>query len=163
MTRVNVYAYPATEYDETSPRLVGWFNPDSAVEYKEDTVDGERSVNPVPEFSHQSLYHTAKGRWVLCTWSQYQGTEARHEFVDEAAAKDWLLRNAEDAAAEKWFGQLDEESGPNLGGRPPIGAKWEVRLDDETQRRVTAYAGVRPRADVLRELITAGLDALESA
>ncbi|GAA2110952.1 hypothetical protein [Streptomyces synnematoformans] len=160
--RVNVYTYP-TEYDEEGPKLAGWFRLDSATLYKEVTVDGERSANPLPDHSHQTLYRTAQGCWVMCTWSQYSDIETRYEFVDDETAKDWLLRNDEDDAVQQWFGELEEESGPNLGGRPAIGAKWEVRLDAETQRRVTEYAAGRPRADVLRELIDAGLHALEPA
>jgi hypothetical protein len=35
-----------------------------------------------------------------------------------------------------------------------------VRLDEETQRRVTEFAAGRAQADALRDLITAGLDAM---
>lgn len=164
MTRVNVYYYPETEFGETT--LAGWFNPDSAISYAEDTRwDGHNhvSVNPVGRYGHQALYRTKGGRWVLNTWSQWEGSEDRYEFVDDATAKDWLLRNDEDDAVERWFGELEEESGPNLGGRPVVGDKVEVRLDEETLNRVNKLAAGRTRADVLRELIAAGLNDLEPA
>lgn len=164
MTRINVYSYAKDEFDETT--LAGWFNPDSATLYQEATRwDGNNSVsvNPVGKYGHQALYRTAKGRWVLNNWSQWQGVEETYEFIDDATAKDWLLRNEEDDAVKKWFGELDEESGPNLGGRPAVGPKAEVRLSEETLRRVDEFAAGRSRADALRDLIAAGLDALEAA
>lgn len=60
--------------------------------------------------------------------------------------------------------QMTECDVPELkNGRPPVGPKWEVRLDDETRGRVEALMGDRKRADVLRDLIVAGLDASEAA
>lgn len=164
MARVNVYQYAENEYDETT--LAGWFNPDSSTKYDEATRwDGNNnvSINPVGRYGHQALYRTKGGKWVLNNWSQWQGSEDRYEFIDDSTAKDWLLRNEEDAAVEQYFGELEEESGPNLGGRPSVGPKVEVRLDEETLRRVTKFTGDRARADALRDLIAAGLDALESA
>lgn len=159
MLRVNVYSYPTSEHDEEGPKLAGWFRLDSAIPYKEDTVDGERSVNPIPKFSHQTIYRTAKGRWVLNTWSQYQGTVGRYEFVDDETAKDWLLRNDEDAAVTRWFGELEEESGPNLGGRPAVGAKVETRLPDDVLAALDGRAKTEgvSRAEMIRRLVTASL------
>ncbi|MFZ3476015.1 hypothetical protein ACODT4_44295 [Streptomyces sp. 2.9] len=163
MTRINVYTYDDEYGAEDEQRfLVGWFREDSATEYTEDTDLKQNSVNHVPKHCHQGLFRTAQGRWVLRTWSEVGGTEPRHEFVDDAGAKEWLLRNDHDQAVEQWFGELEAESGPRLGGRPSIGQKWEVRLDEETQRRVSEYGAGRPRADVLRELIAAGLTARDA-
>lgn len=164
MTRINVYSYTETEWDETT--LAGWFNDDSATLYKEDTRwngNNHVSVNAVGPHGHQALYRTKGGRWVLNSWSDYQGSEDRYEFIDDQTAKDWLLRNDEDAAIAEHFGTLEEESGPNLGGRPSVGPKVEVRLDEDTLRRINEFASGRARADVLRELIAAGLDALSPA
>lgn len=161
MTRINVYNYAKDEYDETT--LAGWFNEESATQFKEATSwDGNNnvSVNPIGQFEHQSLYRTKAGRWVLCTWSQYQGVEPRYEFVTDDTAKDWLIRNEEDDAVAQHFGELEEESGPNLGGRPSIGPKVDVRLPREVLERVDAFKGDRAQADALRQLIEAGLDAL---
>lgn len=169
MDRINIYRYPTsedTEYGTAQTTLAGWFHPEAATKYDEATRwDGSNnvSVNPVGQFGHQALYHTKGGRWVLNTWSQWQGSEDRYEFVDDATAKDWLLRNEEDAAVQHHFGELEEEAGPNLGGRPAVGPKWEVRLDEATRSRVDARIGGRKRADILRDLILAGLDATEPA
>ena len=164
MTRINVYSYATNEWDDTT--LEGWFNTDSATLYHEATRwDGNNnvSVNPVGQHEHQALYRTKGGRWVLNNWSQYQGVEETYEFIDDATAKDWLLRNEEDDAVKQWFGELEEESGPNLGGRPTVGPKKDVRLPEELWARVDEFAAGRSRADAMRDLITAGLDALEAA
>lgn len=45
-------------------------------------------------------------------------------------------------------------------GRPSIGSKVEVRIPEEILARVDAFKGDRERADALRDIIAAGLDAL---
>lgn len=167
MARINVYDYGNPEaYDYEGFTLAGWFNPDSSKQYKEDTEwDGNNhvSVNPVGQYGHQMLYRTKGGRWVLNFWSQYQGVAETYEFIDDEKAKDWLIRNDHDDAVKEHFGELEEESGPNLGGRPSIGPKVDVRLPQETLDRIDAFKGTRDRADALRQLIEAGLDALSPA
>lgn len=170
MPRVNVYRYP-TEHEayigDGETALAGWFNSDSATAYREATDwDGSNdvSVNTSTQWDHQTLYRTSKGRWVLNNWSQRQDTAERYEFIDDDTAKTWLLHNKHDGPVEEWFGQLDEETGPSLGGRPPVGPKWEVRLDEKTRAKVEALTGDgRKRADVLRDLIIAGLNSATSA
>ncbi|MER6605958.1 ribbon-helix-helix domain-containing protein [Streptomyces sp. NPDC000927] len=162
MSRINVYTQPTHEYDPDGPQLAGWFNSKSADVYDEETEwDGrnEISVNQLGEFGHQALYRTKGGRWVLNTWSQRQGSADRYEFITDAIAKDWLLRNNQDEAFKKWFGELTEESGPNLGGRTAIGTKVEARLPDDTLEKLDLHAkseGVS-RAKMIRILVTEGL------
>lgn len=160
MARINVYKYAEDEHDETT--LAGWFNTDAATKYDEDTNwDGNNhvSVNPVGKYGHQAIYRTKGGRWVLNTWSQWQGSEDKYEFVSDATAKDWLIRNDEDAAVKQWFGELEEESGPNLGGRPAVGPKVEFRLSEDELARVDGRAKKESvsRAEMLRRLVVASL------
>ncbi|MFJ5850605.1 hypothetical protein [Streptomyces sp. NPDC092903] len=170
MPRINVYRYP-TEHEtyigQGETTLAGWFNSDSATAYKEATDwDGsnELSVNTRSQWDHQTLYRTKNGRWVLNHWSMRQNVAERYEFTDDTAAETWLICNQHNKAVEEWFGQMEEESGPHLGGRPSVGPKWEVRLDDETRAEVMALVGEgRKRADVLRDLIVAGLAAKGNA
>lgn len=158
MPRINVFEYPTEDH----PQLVGWFDPDSATRYHEDTSwDGSNhiSVN-VGRHNHQSLYRTKGGRWVLNDWSDWVSSEETFRFVSDEVAKEWLLRNKEDAAAEEWFGQLEEEAGPpNLGGRPPEGKKVETRLADDVLAALDERAATEsvPRAEMIRRLVTAGL------
>jgi hypothetical protein len=169
MARVNVYRYP-TEHErylgDGGTTLAGWFNADSATAYREaEDWDGSNniSVNTGSPWDHQTLYRTSKGRWVLNNWSQRQDTPERYEFITDDAAQTWLVHNKCDTAVQQWFGQLDEEAGPAMG-RPTVGPKWEVRLDEETRAKVEALTGDgRKRADVLRDLIAAGLASTASA
>lgn len=160
MARVNVYDYE-------SRQRVGHFAPESAELFGEATRwDGENqvSVNSVGRYGHQALYRTAGGRWVLNTWSQWQGVEEKYEFVSPDAAREWLVLNEEDEAVERLFGALGEEEGPNLGGRPKVGDKIDVRLDDELLARVDAArveAGVSSRAGMIRALVATALDVPE--
>jgi hypothetical protein len=162
MPRINIYDHATDEFDQSEPQLIGWFNPDSATSYEEATEwDGNNhvSVNPVGQYGHQMLYRTKGGRWILNTWSQYQGVADRYEFIDDDTAKDWLIRNNEDDAAEQWFGALEEESGPNLGGRPAVGTKVETRLPDDLLARLDERAETEgvARAEMIRRLVTAAL------
>ncbi|MBT2492353.1 hypothetical protein J7E96_28355 [Streptomyces sp. ISL-96] len=154
-TRVNVQ-------DHTG-RLAGWFILESATLFREDSEyvnDFDRvSVNTRTEHAHQTLYRTAKGQWVLCDWTDYADSTNEYRFISDESAKNWLTLNKEDAAVEKYFGALEDEAGPNLGGRPTIGPRVETRLPADILDRVNAYAAGRDRADVLRDLIVAGLDA----
>lgn len=73
-----------------------WFNIDSAEVFDEDTNwngNNHISVNTGSQWDHEKLYRTKSGRWVLCSWSQWQGsTDSWVEIDNEAAAK-WLAMN----------------------------------------------------------------------
>ncbi|MEU8779858.1 hypothetical protein [Streptomyces sp. NPDC048606] len=162
--RTSVHTYDDDEYNPREQGVyVGHFEMDSATAYQEARDITGASVHPVPKYAHQTLYYTSGGRWVLRTSSQREGSQLRTEYIDAADAKAWLRRNQDDDVIEERFGQEPEEVGPRLGGRPAIGPKWEVRLDAEVRRRVAEYGQGRPRADVLRDLIVAGLAASTQA
>lgn len=145
MARINVFEYADAEDRAygVEDKNVGWFYPESATRYAEDTRwDGNNnvSVNPVGPFGHQALYRTAGGRWVLNTWSQYQGVAERYEFVTDERARQWLILNNEDDAIVQWFGPLEEESGPSKGGRPAIGPEISVAYPRDLLDRIDAAA-----------------------
>ncbi|MEV6309948.1 CopG family transcriptional regulator [Streptomyces sp. NPDC051840] len=154
-TRINV-----SDYDG---RLLGWFVLESAERFLEDTKyvnDFDKvSVNTLSETTHQTLYRTAKGQWVLNDWSDHSDSADDYRFISEGEAKNWLVLNGEDGAVERYFGELEEESGPNLGGRPSIGPKVETRLPQDVLATVDALAKSRSmsRADLLRQLVERGL------
>lgn len=165
MNRINVYRYPADDdFDaqQDGPILDGWFDKDKAEQFDEDTRwDGNNkiSVHTVDKFAHQILYRTAKGRWVLHRWSQWQGSQPTYEFVTDEAARQWLTVNNDDAVIAKYFGELAEESGPAPTGRPAVGAAINVRLGDDLLGTVDARAadeGVT-RAEMIRRLVAAGI------
>lgn len=153
MTRINITE--TGDYGDT--RVIGWFNEDKAVEFKEDTDWDDISVNTRSQWDHQSLYRTAQGRWVLCCYSNRQGFEPTYEFVGDDKAREWLILNMEDQAVADHFGEVEEERGP---GRPAIGDAINVRLGDQLEPVDTwaAEQGVS-RAEAIRSLITRQLAA----
>ncbi|MFJ5120969.1 hypothetical protein [Kitasatospora sp. NPDC088548] len=154
MTRINVFDYGNDDVEE--PKLAGWFDDDSAVFFREaGEWDGSNRISDTPVV----LYRTKGGRWVRNTYSQRQGVEERYEFVTDEQARDWLIRNKHHEHVARYFGELEEEAGPNLGGRPKIGEKKsEVRLPDKVLAAIDDQAkgkGVT-RAELLRTLIARG-------
>jgi hypothetical protein len=153
MARINVYRYPEDE----PPFVDGWFNIDKATAVKELTRwDGNDMISVhAPQFEHEMLYRTAGGRWVRHAWSQWQGTNPTYEYITPAAAKAWLVRNESDDLIAEHFGELEDERGP---GRPAIGDVIGVRFPDALLAAVDAYADGKPRAEAIRELVTAALN-----
>lgn len=73
-----------------------WFNTDSAIGFTEDTNWDGRNQISVPtgsQWDHEHLYYTANGKWVLNSFSNYQGTRETYEQIDEASAIKWLIQN----------------------------------------------------------------------
>ena len=89
----------------------GWFNPETAHEFEEATSwDGHNKVSVATgsPWRHQKLYRTAKGRWVMYSWSQWQGEHASAILISEEEAFDWLMRNDHEEAIPQDF-MLDNE------------------------------------------------------
>lgn len=137
--------------------VLGWFDPDTATEYREAREwDGSNHIS-VPtgqQGRHQALYRTSGGRWVLRHYSDWQGEMPSHEYITDGQAKDWLILNEHDAAVEDHFGAIEDERGPGapvtVGGKP-----INVRLGDDLLAKVdqrAAEAGTS-RADMIRQLV----------
>lgn len=162
MQRVNVVTATTDEYLGRTTEFAGWFDLDTAERFDEDTEwngNNHISVNTGSQWNHETLYRTAGGRWVMYRSSNYQGTLPTFEFVDDDAAKRWLLLNREDETAAKYFGEIPAESGPELG-RPAIGAPVQVRLPDELKEALDTLASDRgtTRAEIIRQLLADSLD-----
>ena len=152
MARVNVF-------DECG-ELEGWFDEAKAEEFKEATRwDGSNhiSIATGSQWDHQALYRTAGGRWVLHSWSQWQGRPETYRFVSDDKAREWLLKNEHDEAVEKYFGEIEEERGP---GRPEIGPVIQVRLPEDLLTKVDAAAEKAglSRAETIRQLLEGALE-----
>jgi len=161
MNRINVYNYEYDEYTGKGKELVGWFDLDTAEAIDETTRwDGHNLASVhCGDHTHQILYHTKSGRWILHTWSEWQGTEPTYEFLDDEAARKWLLINNSDDIIEHHLGPIEPERGP--GGRPPIGPAINMRLAETTITALDTRAATEgtTRADLIRRLIDEGLAA----
>ena len=147
-----------------------WFDPAAA----KDTItegsywDGNnwRGACSRLQTSRAVLYLTSGSRWVENADARCEdnGHDDYLHFTDEEAQA-WLIRSADaprggeqaQTALKKYFGDIPEESGP---GRPEIGGTVNTRLGDLLPR-VDAWAEMQglKRAEAIRRLVTAGLDA----
>lgn len=152
MTRIYV-----TQPD-ADPQRAGFFTKESATYWRGDKKwDGHNlvDVNTSDQNRGQGIYRTAQGRWVLHSWSSWDGEEPTYRYVEDADARDWLLFNDAEDAVREHFGEPEDERGP---GRPEIGAPVQVRLGDLLPQ-VDAWAtqnGVK-RAEAVRRLVATAL------
>lgn len=163
MTRINVYAYPDSDEWGEQPWIAGWFDDSKATGYGEGTRwDGSNNVSLATgsNWAHEHLYRTSGGRWVLASWSQWQGVQERAWYVDADTAREWLLRNeyTTDQIGQALGEDVPDES-PIEMGRPPIGPQVKVRLRPETLAQVdeqAAEAGVS-RSEWIRATVERSL------
>lgn len=142
-------------------RRAGFFNPESATYWHGDkqVFDGANlaDVNTRDQNRGQGMFRTAQGRWVLTTWSNWQGETDTYSYATDNDARDWLLFNDYEDAVREHFGEPEDERGP---GRPEIGGTAQLRLGTALLERVDKYAAAQgmSRAAAARTLITAALD-----
>lgn len=88
-----------------------WFDSTRAEKWEEGTYwDGNNRVSlSAGKHSHEVLYRTAGGRWVLHRWSQWQGVREMYEEIDNEAAARWLSINEHEPHEEcaKEFAALE--------------------------------------------------------
>jgi hypothetical protein len=86
----------------------GWFCPDSATQYGERTTfDGRNRISLATgtQWEHEAVYRTRRGRWILCEWSQWQGSLATYREISETDAAEWLIRHGHHGAADRIGGK----------------------------------------------------------
>lgn len=86
----------------------GWIDLDACRTWKEDkNFDGSKMMSAATgsQWDHQCLFLTAKGRWVLHSWSQWAGIGETYERIDVSGAANWLVQN-----------DYDETDVPELAG-----------------------------------------------
>lgn len=95
-----------------------WFDLDAIIHSWEEGTrwNGNNHISLVTgsQWEHQKLYRTASGRWVLHSWSQYQGSTESWEEIDAAAAARWLVINGH----EPHMDCADEYAALNLDATP---------------------------------------------
>ena len=82
---------------DDSGAVIAWFNQDKATVIRENhRFDGRNQISLATgsQWDHEALYLTAKGRWVLNRWSDYQGSSESYQFIATEEAYQWLLVNA---------------------------------------------------------------------
>ena len=166
MARVNVRSRDSFGSDST---YLGWYDDETTTaEVGEGKHwNGNNMIGNVSglQIGYEEVIRTAKGRWVLHHDSrrEFNGPEYR-EFITDREAQEWLMRadcEAAEKALEQWFGDAEEESGPDVGGRPAIGPRVQVALPAEVLAQVDALAAKLDikRADCLRRLVVSALAA----
>lgn len=76
-----------------------WFDAGKAEVFEEDTFwNGQNHISRATgsQWNHEQLYRTAGGRWVLCHWSQWEGSSTSYTEQDPTAAAGWLVANGYD-------------------------------------------------------------------
>ncbi|MGW4695139.1 hypothetical protein ACWEO1_22485 [Kitasatospora cineracea] len=168
MSRINVYARGEdAQYMEHQGKstLIGWFNDDTCTDniYEGTRWNGNNHVGVISglQCGHEDLRRTKQGRWVrhYDSTREFNGPEF-YEFLTDAEAKDWLMRaetEKAEEALEKYFGEVEEESGPNVGGRPEVGPPVSVRFPKDMLERIDVARGKQSRAEWLRTAAEAAL------
>lgn len=141
----------------------GWFDPETSTVYQEglrwvDLTDDDEwgdsdegaengfyvSAATGTEDSHQRLYHTADGRWVLMTRTDPK--PASYAFISDSNAAAWREINDPPKPAPR-------------RGRPEVGPPVHLRLSPELQAQVDHFASANDikRAEAVRRLLTTAL------
>jgi hypothetical protein len=141
MTRIYV-TEPDTDsdyYDRHAPqngptRQAGWFSPEAATYWHgiKGVFDGANlaDVNTRDQNRGQGLYRTAKGRWVLRAWSNWQGETDAYSYTSPEDAREWLIFNEYDEAVRTHFGEIEEERGPELPGSAAVTSRYVLQYRD---------------------------------
>lgn len=145
----------------------GWFDPDTSILYNEDLrwVDfadedeledsedaDERgyyvSAATGTDYSHECLYHTADGRWVLKEWTD-QKRAGTYKFISASDAATWIENNEPPKTSPR-------------RGRPEVREPVHVRLSPTLRTQLDRIASTDDltRAEAMRRLLAAGLTRL---
>jgi hypothetical protein len=82
--------------DENGLKTSSWFDADSATYFKEETYhDGRNWISKATgsQWNHECLIITAKKRFILSQFSDYQGSKDVREIISKEQAVEWLIRN----------------------------------------------------------------------
>ena len=73
-----------------------WFDLEKVETFKEDTWwngNNHISRSTGSQWEHEQLYRTKGGKWILYSWSQYQGSAEHYDEIDNETAAAWIVRN----------------------------------------------------------------------
>lgn len=72
-----------------------WFDFQAAEKFEENTYhNGSNFISKATgsQWHHENLFLTASGRWILNTWSNYQGTPETYTEISEQEAARWFSK-----------------------------------------------------------------------
>jgi len=72
---------------------IAWFDDSKAIRFSEERrFDGRNmiSVATNAQWEHEAVYRTAKGKWVLNKWSDWQGSPDHYHLISEQDALQWI-------------------------------------------------------------------------
>ncbi len=81
---------------------IAWFDDSKAIHFSEERrFDGRNmiSVATNSQWEHEAVYRTAKGKWVINRWSDWQGSQESYHLIANEEAFSWIHMNS--ANAEK--------------------------------------------------------------
>jgi hypothetical protein len=98
---------------ENGEKTGRFFDDKKADLYKEDTNwNGNNWISEATgsQWSHESVYRTAGGAYVLNCYSQYEGSEETYEIISKREAAEWFVKNnyKEDELPEELKKQVEE-------------------------------------------------------
>lgn len=94
--------------DEQANPTAAWFDKDRAEKYEESTRwNGSNHISEATgsQWDHEMLFRTAGGRYVLHTYSQWQGRPETYREIPEAEAIEWLIAQGHEDAVPQ--GEVD--------------------------------------------------------
>ena len=90
----------------------GWFDEDKAIAFEgRYEWDGSNRISLATgsQWSHEKLWYTKSGRWVIEAWSAWVGSTDTVAEIGAGKAVDWLLRNEYDVEDLKEEYKLPEK------------------------------------------------------
>jgi hypothetical protein len=84
-----------------SDRSGHWFDREKSRCFAEKTsFDGHNhvSITTGDQWEHEEVYRTHGGKYILHSWSQWQGAEETYQSISQDEAFSWLLVNGHDDA-----------------------------------------------------------------
>lgn len=85
-----------TRITDQDGEMVGWFDEEKAEHWAEGTRwDGNNniSLSTGSQWNHERMYRSRKGRWILNSWSQWQGSQETYERITKDQAAEWFIKN----------------------------------------------------------------------
>lgn len=73
-----------------------WFDLEKATKYDEETYhDGSNFISKSTgsQWEHEILFRTAAGKFILNSWSNFQGRPEKYEIVSKEFAAEWFVKN----------------------------------------------------------------------